>query len=55
MVRFLGGRLRLNGRAADDIFRGWISPSRCEPPANVEKNFKIFFELKEQLGGNEPE
>jgi len=31
------------GRAADDIFSGWTSPSRYEPPTDVEKNFKIFF------------
>jgi len=42
MVRFLGGPLRLNERAADDIFSGWISPSRYEPATNVEKTFKIF-------------
>jgi len=34
--------LRLNERAADDIFSGWISTSRYEPPADVEKTFKIF-------------
>jgi len=42
MARFLGGPLRLNERAADDIFRGWISPSPYEPLDNVEKNFKFF-------------
>jgi len=42
MVRFLGGPLRLNERAADDIFSGWISPSPYEPLDNVEKNFKFF-------------
>jgi len=39
MVRLLGRLVRLNERAADDIFDGWISTSR---PANVEKNFQIF-------------
>jgi len=39
MVRFLGGTLRLNERAADDIFSSWISPSRYETPANVKKIF----------------
>jgi len=24
-------------------FRGWILPSRYEPPANVEKTFTVFF------------
>ena len=42
MARFLGGPLRLNERAADDIFSGWISPSPYEPLDNVEKNFKFF-------------
>jgi len=41
MGRFLGGPLRLNEWAADDIFSGWTSPSCYEPPANVEKNFAI--------------
>jgi len=27
---------------ANDIFSGWTSPSRYEPPADVEKTFKIF-------------
>jgi len=36
------GPLRLNERAANDIFSGWISLSRCKPPTNVEKTFKIF-------------
>jgi len=43
MVRFLGGPLRLNERAAHDIFSGRISQSRYEPPANVEKTFKFFW------------
>jgi len=30
------------GRAVNDIFSGWTSPSRYEPPADVEKTFKIF-------------
>jgi len=30
------------GRAANNIFSGWTSPSRYESPADVEKNFKIF-------------
>ena len=51
MVRFLGEALRLNERAADDIFSSWISPCRYESPANVEKSFKVFV-LKEPLGGN---
>jgi len=42
MARFLGGPLRLNERAANNIFSSWISPSRNEPPTNVEKTFKIF-------------
>jgi len=46
MVRILGGPLRLNERAANDIFSGWTSPSRYEPPADVEKNFKIFLNWK---------
>jgi len=52
MVRFLDGSLRLNERAADDIFSGWTSPSRYEPPSNVENTFKFFFELKGPVGGN---
>jgi len=46
MVRILGGPLRLNERGANDIFRGWTSPSRYEPPADVEKNFKILLSWK---------
>ena len=46
MVRILGGPLRLNERAANDIFSGWTSPSRDEPPADVEKTFKIFLSWK---------
>jgi len=42
MVGFLGRPLGLNERAADDMFSGWISPSRYEPPTNVEKTFEIF-------------
>jgi len=42
MVRILGGPLRLNERAANDIFSGRTSPSRYEPPADVEKTFKNF-------------
>jgi len=52
MFPILGGPLRLNERAANDIFSGWTSTSRYEPPADVEKTFKIFFELKEPFGGN---
>ena len=26
---------------ANNIFSGWISPSRYEPPTKFEKNFKI--------------
>jgi len=43
--RYLSGFwrvLRLNERAADDIFSGWSSASRYEPPANAGKTFKIF-------------
>ena len=40
MVRILGGPLRLNERAADDMFSGWMSLSPYEPPANVEKTYK---------------
>ena len=46
MVQILDGPLRLNERAANDIFSGWTSPSRCRPPADVEKNFKIFLSWK---------
>jgi len=42
----LGGQLRLNEQATDDIFSGWTSPSPYVPPASVEKTFK-FFELKD--------
>jgi len=42
MIRIFGGSLRLNERAANDIFSGWTSLSRYEPPADVEKTFKIF-------------
>jgi len=28
------------GRAANNIFSGWTSPSRYEPPTDVEKTFK---------------
>jgi len=38
MARILGGPLRLNERAANNIFSGWTSPSRYEPPVDVEKN-----------------
>jgi len=34
------------GRAANDIFSGLTSPNRYEPPADVEKNFKIFLSSK---------
>jgi len=34
------------GRAANNIFSGWTSPSRYESPADVEKNFKIFLSWK---------
>ena len=37
------------GRAADDIFSGWISPSRYEPPANFEETFKNFLSWKNNL------
>jgi len=46
MVRILGGPLSLNERAAHNIFSGWILPNRYEPPANVEKTFKIFLSWK---------
>jgi len=42
MVRILGGPLRLNERAANDISSGWTSPSRYESPADLEKTFKNF-------------
>jgi len=29
-------------QAANNIFSGWTSPSRYEPPAEVEKTFTIF-------------
>jgi len=50
----LGGPLRLNERAANNIFSGWTSPSRYESRAgaDVEKNYN-FFELKEPLGGSD--
>ena len=43
MVRILGGPQRLNERVANDIFSGWISPSRYKLPADVEKTFKLFW------------
>ena len=46
MVRILGGPLRLIKRAANNIFSGWTSPSRYEPPSDVEKTFKIFLSWK---------
>ena len=46
MVRIFGGPLKLDERAANDIFSGWTSPNRYEPPADVEKNFKIFLSSK---------
>jgi len=46
MIRILGGPLKLNERAANNIFSGWTSPSRYEPPADVEKTFKIFLSWK---------
>ena len=36
-------------RAANDIFSGWSAPSRYEPPADVEKTFKIFLSWKNHL------
>jgi len=41
----------MNERAVNDIFSGWTSPSRYEPPADFEKNLQKFFEMKEPLGG----
>ena len=46
MVRILGGPLRLNERATNNIFSRWTSPSRYEPPTDVEKTFKIFLSWK---------
>jgi len=46
MVRILDGPLRLNERAANNIFSGWTSPSCYEQPADVEKNFKNFLSWK---------
>jgi len=42
MVRILGGPLRLNERAANDIFSGWTLPSSYELPADVEKTSNFF-------------
>jgi len=42
----LGGPLRLSERAADDIFSGWISPSRYEPPNNIGITFTYFLSYK---------
>jgi len=39
MVRILGGPLRLNERAANDIFSGWTSPNR---PLMLKKPSKMF-------------
>jgi len=39
MVRLLGGPLRLNERAADNIFNGWISTSR----PLVLKTYNFFY------------
>ena len=46
MVWILGGLLRLNERAANNIFSGWTSPSRYKSPADVEKTFKLFLSWK---------
>ena len=46
MARISGRPLRLNERAANNIFSGRTSPSRYEPPADVEKNLKIFWSWK---------
>jgi len=43
MDQILGGPLRLNERAAHNIFSGWILPSRYEPPANVEKTLQFLW------------
>ena len=50
MVRFLGGSLRLNKRAANDIFSGWISRSRSQL---LKKT--LTFELKEPMSANKSE
>jgi len=55
MVRILGGPLRLHKRAANNIFSGWISLNRYEPPAIIEKKLHNFFEMNEPLGGNKSE
>ena len=54
MIRFLGATLRLKERHADGIFSGWVSSSRCKPPANVEKTLNFFY-LDVTLGGNKSE
>jgi len=41
-ARILGGPLRLNGRAADNIFSGWILPSCYEPPCYWWKNYSAI-------------
>ena len=39
MARILGGQLRLNERATDNIFSGWILPSR---PLMLKKILTFF-------------
>jgi len=46
MDRFLGGPLRLNERAANNILSGWISPSRYEQPINFEKKSLKFVKVR---------
>ena len=54
MVRILGGPLRLNERAAHNIFSGWIHRAAMSRPLLLKK-LHNFFELKEPLGGNKSE
>ena len=46
MVRILGGPLRLNVRAAHNIFSGWILPSRYDRPLMLKKPLQFFFSSK---------
>jgi len=41
MAWFLGGPLRLNEQAANNIFSGWISPSRLPSLKKTFKNFEL--------------
>ena len=46
MTQILGRPLRLNERTANNIFSGWTLQSCYQPPADIEKNFKIFLSWK---------